>query len=245
MKFLGFIRRSLRVLVCTVIVALLCVCAFRALDYVWFKTGWFNTLDPWYMQLVYWAIQAAIVIVVLVILIILVKMAMTKKNGGIDPEKQKADAKREVSRVNKESILWSARKRNAIGLPWTFTKYSLDEDRLYIQTGLLNSTEDEIRLYRITDVTLNHGLWQKLFGMGTIHCDSSDATMKNFNLKNVKKSKEVKNMLSELVDRSRIRNRVFTTESVSGDGHDHEMESNIPIDRTDADGDGIPDAFER
>ena len=243
MRFLGFIRKALRFLVGVVVGALLCICAFRALDYVWFKTGWFKTFDPWYMQLVYWAIQAAIVVVVLVILIILIKVWMTRKNGGVDPEKQKADARREVSKVSKESILWSARKRNALGLPWTFTKYSLDEDRLYIQKGFFNTTEDEIRLYRITDVTLNRGMWQKLFGMGTIHCDSSDATMNNFNLKNVKKSKEVKNMLSELVDRSRIRNRVYTTESVNGGPH--HLENDIPIDRTDADGDGIPDALER
>ena len=87
-----------------------------------------------------------------------------------------------------KEIVWSDRKRIIFGLPWTFTKYSLDEDKLYINTGFLNSTEDEIRLYRITDVTLKRSLGQKIFGMGTIHCDSSDVTQKNFDVKNIKGS---------------------------------------------------------
>ena len=47
------------------------------------------------------------------------------------------------------NYLWSARKRNALGLPWTFTKYAFTEDRLFVTTGLLKTVEDEVRLYRI------------------------------------------------------------------------------------------------
>ena len=112
-------------------------------------------------------------------------------------------------------VLWQDRKRNFLGLPWTFTKYVLDEDKLYINTGFFTSTEDEVRLYRITDVTLKRNLWQKLIKTGTIHCDSSDVTQKNFDIINVKNSKAVKDMLSRLVDESRKRNRVFTSENVN------------------------------
>ena len=37
------------------------------------------------------------------------------------------------------NYLWSARKRNALGLPWTFTKYAFTEDRLFVTTGLLKT----------------------------------------------------------------------------------------------------------
>ena len=84
-----------------------------------------------------------------------------------------------------KDIVWSDRKRNFLGLPWTFTRYELSENRLFIETGLLNSREAEIRLYRITDMTLTRNLWQKLIGTGTIHCDSADPTMRNFDIKNV------------------------------------------------------------
>ena len=145
----------------------------------------------------------------------------------------------------KKPYLWRSRQRNFLGLPWSFTKYSLDEDRLYINTGLFNSTEDEVRLYRITDVTLKRSLWQKLMGMGTIHCDSSDVTMRNFDIKNVKQPKAVKDMLSRLVDESRLRNRVYTSESVNGHPHGAEPVPPHEIDRTDANQNGIPDVFEK
>ena len=149
----------------------------------------------------------------------------------------------------KKTYLWKDRKRTFLGLPWSFTKYSLDEDRLYIKTGFFTSTEDEVRLYRITDVTLRRTLGQKLTGVGTIHCDSSDVTQKNFDIKNIKHAKEVKDMLSKLVDESRLRNRVYTSESVAGQPHSHEGGVMPPpppeIDRTDANGNGVPDVFEK
>ena len=61
-------------------------------------------------------------------------------------------------------IVWSDRKRIAFGLPWTFTKYTLTKEKLLIHTGMLNTQEDEVRLYRIMDVTLRRSLWERMFG---------------------------------------------------------------------------------
>ena len=85
-----------------------------------------------------------------------------------------------------KDIVWSDRKRNFLGLPWTFTRYQLSPNRLFIETGFLNSREAEIRLYRVTDMTLTRNLWQKIIGTGTIHCDSADPTMRDFDIKNIK-----------------------------------------------------------
>jgi uncharacterized membrane protein YdbT with pleckstrin-like domain len=112
--------------------------------------------------------------------------------------------------IHKKAI-WHDRKRNFLGLPWTFTIYELTEDRLYINTGILNSREDEVRLYRITDLTLTRSLWQKITGTGTIHCDSADKTMQNFDILNVKNSIEVKEMLSDSVEQQGA-GTVFTPE---------------------------------
>ncbi len=146
----------------------------------------------------------------------------------------------------KKTYLWQGRKRNFLGLPWSFTKYSLDEEKLYINKGFFTSTEDEVRLYRITDVTLRRTLWQKIFALGTIHCDSSDVTQMNFDIRNIRHAKEVKNMLSKLVDESRLRNRVYTSESVSGRPHMHEGMPVPPfgVDRTDDNENGVPDVLE-
>ena len=143
-----------------------------------------------------------------------------------------------MAKEKKKTVLWKDRKRTFLGLPWSFTRYRLDDERLYFVTGFFNTTEDEVRLYRITDVTLKRSFGQKLLGIGTIHCDSSDVTMKNFDIKNVKNPKKVKDLLSRLVDESRLRNRVFTSESVNG--HPHAMEGQLPpqeIERQDVDPD--------
>ena len=100
-------------------------------------------------------------------------------------------------------IIWKDRKRIFFGLPWTFTKYSLSEDRLFISTGFFSVKEDEVRLYRIMDVSLERKLWQRMCGLGTIKCCSADKTMGDFEIKNIKKSREVKEMLSNMVEDER------------------------------------------
>ena len=57
-----------------------------------------------------------------------------------------------------KKLLWRDRKRNFLGLPWTFTVYELNEEFLRIQTGLINTKYDRVNLYRITDVTITVSL---------------------------------------------------------------------------------------
>ena len=66
-------------------------------------------------------------------------------------------------------IVWKDRKRPFLGLPWSFTVYKLDEEKLYVKTGVLNLTEDEVRLYRIKDIT-PYGRWTYVVQLeGTEH----------------------------------------------------------------------------
>lgn len=120
-------------------------------------------------------------------------------------------------------ILWKDRKRTIFGLPLSFTKYSLDEERLFIESGFLNSKEDEVRLYRITDISLTRTLGQKLFGIGSIKCCSADKTLGDFIIKNIKNPKEVKEQISELVEKQRDAKRVSSREFLddTSDGLDN------------------------
>lgn len=117
-------------------------------------------------------------------------------------------------------FLWQDRKRPFLGLPLSFTKYSLDDKCLYVKTGVFTTTEDEIRLYRIIDVTLRRTLGQRILGIGTIKCHSSDESMKEFEIKHIKKPKETKTLLSDLVEEERRRNRVFSRESLDAQSSD-------------------------
>lgn len=122
--------------------------------------------------------------------------------------------------VDKSRISWHDRKRNGLGLPWSFTVYDLAEDRLFVTTGILNKREDEVRLYRVVDTTLTRSLWQRIIGTGTIHLDTADKTMKNFDIINVKSANDVKEELAQLVEKARQAGRVYARESVDDD-HDH------------------------
>ena len=115
--------------------------------------------------------------------------------------------------------LWSDRKRTLFGLPLSFTKYSMTDERLFIEQGFLNKKEDEVRLYRIMDVSLSRSFGQRMFGVGTIHCCSADKSMKDFDIVSIKHPKEVKEQLSELVEKQRDAKRVTNREFMS-DRHD-------------------------
>lgn len=107
-----------------------------------------------------------------------------------------------------KEYLWYARKRNALGLPWTFTKYAFTDDRLFITKGFFKTVEDEVRLYRIMDLSLTRTLGQKIFGMGTIKIVSADKTMGDFDLVNIKNPSAIKEQLSQLIEECRDKKRI-------------------------------------
>lgn len=127
---------------------------------------------------------------------------------------------------NEMEHLWYDRKRTLFGLPLSFTKYMLTEDRFMISSGILTIREDEVRLYRITDVTLSMTLGQRIFGLGTIKCCSADKTLGDFQIKNIKKPREVKELLSESIEKERMRKKVYSKEEFNHTDHDEDFDEN-------------------
>ena len=103
--------------------------------------------------------------------------------------------------------LWKDRKR-WLGMPITFTRYALSEDRLFVSEGFLSIKDDEILLYRVRDIDTKRTLWQRLFGVGTVTVMSSDKTMPTLELKNVKDPVFVKELLHKQVEEMKIKRRV-------------------------------------
>ena len=108
--------------------------------------------------------------------------------------------------------MWRQRKRIWCGLPWTFTVYSFDEERLFIDTGFFTKRQEEIRLYRVLDISVTRTFSQRIFGMGTIHLKTSDKTVGDFDMINIKKVMEVKEQLSGYIEASRDKKRVSSRE---------------------------------
>lgn len=127
------------------------------------------------------------------------------------------------------SYVWKDRKRTIFGLPLSFTVYMLTEEKFIIKTGFLNIHEEEVRLYRIMDMSLNRTLGQRIFGLGTIHVHSADSLTPDFDIKNIKRSDLIKNTLSDMVEKERVKRRVSSREYMyneqvdddDDDDHDH------------------------
>ncbi|KNY28682.1 PH domain-containing protein [Pseudobacteroides cellulosolvens] len=98
-----------------------------------------------------------------------------------------------------QAILWKDRKRTIFGLPLSFTRYRLYEDRLIVSKGFLNVVEEEIMLFRILDFKIKLSLGQRIFRVGTVELSTSDATNKELQLLSIKKPREVKQLISDKV----------------------------------------------
>ncbi len=119
--------------------------------------------------------------------------------------------------LGNEEILWKDRRRY-LGLPLSFTIYTLDNNRLYVKRGLFNSVTDELLLYRVLDVRLTRTLGQKMFGVGSITLTSADQTSPSLLIKNIKKSDRTRRLLSNIVERERNEKRVMGKEMFGASG---------------------------
>ena len=120
----------------------------------------------------------------------------------------------------KKEAQWYDRKRTFLGLPFSFTKYYIFSEKLVVETGFFSLREEEIRLYRILDITLRRSLGQRILGLGTIHVCSADKTTPEVDIKNVKKSWKTKELISTLVEEARNAKRIAGREYMGVDFDD-------------------------
>lgn len=128
--------------------------------------------------------------------------------------------------------LWHDRKRY-FGLPLSFTRYAISEDRLFLSVGLLSLKDDEILLYRVRDISMSRSLWQRLFGVGTITVTSSDKSLPTLHMTNIKDPTTVKELLHHQVEETKIRRRVRFSEIASYGNNDDEDEPDSDLDDED------------
>ena len=114
---------------------------------------------------------------------------------------------------------WKDKKRY-FGMPISFTRYRLSEDRLFLSVGFLNIKDEEILLYRVRDIATKRNLWQRLFGVGTVTVVSSDKTMPTLVLQNVKDPVMVKELIHKQVEEMKIQRRVRFGEIMTTDADD-------------------------
>ena len=74
------------------------------------------------------------------------------------------------------------------------------------------------------DITLKRTFGDRLWGLGTIHVCSSDKTTPEFDIKRIRQSVDVKEMLSDMVETARRKNRVSAREFMAADSVDDDMD---------------------
>ena len=107
------------------------------------------------------------------------------------------------------------------GLPFTFTKYIVKEDRITIQSGLFKTVENDCYLYKVQDVQHTATLIEKIFKLGTIVCFTGDTTHPKLILQQVKHSKEIKEFILLESEAARLKRRTVNMLDIgSGDMDD-------------------------
>ena len=104
------------------------------------------------------------------------------------------------------TTIWTDKKR-ILGMPISFTRYSLIASpewvKVFVKSGFLSTSIEEVNLYRVYDIKINQSLGQKMFGVGTITLFSNDVTSPLTEIINVKDPYKVRNMLAEYIEEAR------------------------------------------
>ncbi len=130
-------------------------------------------------------------------------------------------------------IIWTG-KKCILGMPISFTRYILTDTNLITKIGLFHIREDEIELYRVYDMSLSLGFWQRIVRCGTLRLLSKDSDTPAKELKSVRHPRQVKRLIDEAVRVQRDKYYVRGRDMIG---------SNTPYDH-DADGDGVFDCEE-
>lgn len=96
-----------------------------------------------------------------------------------------------------------------LGLPFTFTKYTIKEEMITVDEGLLKTVENDCYMYKVQDVQHSASLMEKLFGLGTVICFTGDTTHPQLILKRIKHSKAVKDFILEQSESARRKRRTM------------------------------------
>ncbi len=108
------------------------------------------------------------------------------------------------------------------GLPFSFTKYTIHEDKLTITSGFLNITEDDALMYKIQDVRLTRSLSERMFKLGTITCYTGDTTHPELVLYHIRHASEIKDFIMNSSEEARRKRRALHTLNIDAEDLEEE-----------------------
>ncbi len=97
------------------------------------------------------------------------------------------------------------------GLPFTFTKYTITEDLITIDSGLFKTVQNDCYMYKVQDVVLTVTLIERIFKLGSIKCHTGDTTNPTLLIEHVKNAKAIKDFILETSEQARLKRRTLNT----------------------------------
>jgi Bacterial PH domain/zinc-ribbon domain len=114
-----------------------------------------------------------------------------------------------------ERLLWEGRP--SWPLSWLnriLTRYRVTNVRLVIEHGFVRKHVEQVDLYRVHDVDYRQGVIERLFGLGDIGIETTDATAPEVELRDVKDPNRVKDIVWQAARIERQRRRVLLRDEV-------------------------------
>ena len=109
------------------------------------------------------------------------------------------------------TVLEEKKRWGFFGLPFTFTKYTIKENVVTIDSGFFTKVQDDCYMYKIQDVKLRKTLTQRWFKLGDVVCYTGDTTHHELVLKNIRNSDEIKDFILKYSEQQRIKRRTINT----------------------------------
>ncbi len=135
-----------------------------------------------------------------------------------DFKKETADMERTAQGGRTQYV---ERKRWVLfGLPFTFTKYTVNDEIITVNEGLLSTKENDCYLYKVQDVELQVSLGERIFGLGTVACYTGDNTHPQLFLTHIRNAKEVKDFILKASEEARRRRRTLNTLNINANDLD-------------------------
>ena len=103
-----------------------------------------------------------------------------------------------------------------LGLPWTFTSYTITDEIITVDSGLLRKEENDCYLYKVIDVRLECTLMERIFGLGTVHCFTGDVTDPDLKLIHIKHAKEIKDYILRQSEQERLKRKTLNMQHLDG-----------------------------
>lgn len=110
-----------------------------------------------------------------------------------------------------EETIWEGRSQTLIP-EMGKTHYKITTERIVVRTGRLRTSEEDIELYRLKDISVNQTLLQKAQNIGDIKITSTDVSHKEMVLEKVPDPFDLKEKIREAANEMRDKKNISIRE---------------------------------